>query len=430
MESPRIVAPPEDTMTRIIAALIVAALLAPRPSFAQMPCATVAPNAVYVQAADTQVPVLKALGKQLRAQATPITIVYSPNGSCNNITYLYNNVFTPNVNGGTYYIPADPSFDPTTSMVPNCTPPMGQTPDLAISIIFPDATDCPTAPPMPGGIAVAQGPVQAFVFAVPGGVGTNMGSTQTTITAEEAYLIMGLGATMAEVAPWTDPTFIYGRTSLKGTQISIGANIGVPAAKWQLMSDPMHMIDQSPKVATAIAAHLSDGNAEKTLGILGTEIYDLSANRAQVHSLAFRGYKQTRSYWPDSSPTSFDKTNVRDGHYSLWSYVQYLAPAGSNGKAMSAGAQEIIDLLVGNSVTTNPALEPLDTVIGAGLVPACAMKVQRSAEGGPQSSFTPAEPCGCYYDSKVPMGKTSCMTCNAAYPCTSGVCRHGYCEAK
>lgn len=45
-------------------------------------------NRVYIQAADTQVPLLKALGVKLRAQATPITIIYTPNGSCSNISYL------------------------------------------------------------------------------------------------------------------------------------------------------------------------------------------------------------------------------------------------------------------------------------------------------------------------------------------------------
>ena len=45
---------------------------------AQQPCeddTNVGPNRVYIQAADTQVNVLKALGVILRGQATPITIV-------------------------------------------------------------------------------------------------------------------------------------------------------------------------------------------------------------------------------------------------------------------------------------------------------------------------------------------------------------------
>ncbi|MCU1282526.1 MAG: hypothetical protein JWM53_6072, partial [bacterium] len=170
------------------------------------------------------------------------------------------------------------------------------------------------------------------------------------------------------------------------------------------------------------------GNAEKTLGILGVEVYDPA--RAMVHSLAYRAFKQLKSYWPDSAPSAFDKKNVRDGHYPLWSYVEYIAPQAGGGGALNPAAQTIIDLLVGNAVTTNPAFEPLDLVIASGLVPACAMKVQRSLEGGDLSTVSAAQPCGCYYDAKVPMGTTSCTVCTANSPCGAGMCRHGYCEAQ
>src|SRR6185503_15669896 len=131
--------------------------------------------------------------------------------------------------------------------------------DLGISIVFADKTDCPSLPSKPATVAITQGPVQAMVFAVPGGVGTNMGSMQTTITAEEAYLVAGLGPTRAMVAPWSDPTYFYGRTATKGTQISLGANIGVASAKWQLIADASHQIDQSTQVLTSIAAQAATG---------------------------------------------------------------------------------------------------------------------------------------------------------------------------
>ena len=97
-------------------------------------------NRVYIQAADTQVNVLKALGVILRGQATPITIIYTPNGSCTNLALINNNTdFTSNAaGGGTFYIPSA-TFDPTMTP-PMCTPPavgMGKKPDLAITIVFP-----------------------------------------------------------------------------------------------------------------------------------------------------------------------------------------------------------------------------------------------------------------------------------------------------
>jgi hypothetical protein len=232
------------------------------------------------------------------------------------------------------------------------------------------------------------------------------------------------------VAPWTDPSFLFGRPTSKGkgTQISIGANIGVPNGKWQLLNDADHQIDQSKDVPTKMATYAATGGAEKVLGILGVEIYD--PLRAMLHSLAFRAFGQTRSYWPDAKPTSFDKQNVRDGHYPLWSYVQFLYPTnGSDQKAVNLNAQLIVDLIVGNQVSLDPAFEPLDDVINANLVPVCAMNVSRSREGGPITAAPPSQPCGCYFDARA-TGATSCSACSDANPCANGVCRHGYCEVR
>jgi hypothetical protein len=413
---------------RVRAPAVAFVLLCAGVARAQQPCeddTNVGPNRVYIQAADTQVPVLKALGAKLRALPTPITLVYTPNGSCTNLTLLYNNSdFTSNAaGGGTFYIPSA-SFDPKTTP-PTCVPPTGKKADLGISIVFPDGVDCPGLPAKPSTVGVTSGPVQAMVFAVPGGVGTTSGSTQTTITAEEAYLVAGLGPLKAMVSPWSDPTYFYGRPVTKGTQISIGANIGVASAKWQLTA--ANKIDQSGAVLSAIAAQTSTGNAEKTLGILGVEIYD--GARAMVHALAFRAYHQLKSYWPDASPTTFDKKNVRDGHYPLWSYVQYVAPQGASGAA-NTNAQVVIDMLAGKPVTPDPGFDPLKLELDNGLVPVCAMKVQRTYEGGPLSPYSSDTPCGCFFDASVPMGATTCTACTDDSACGAGKCRHGYCEAK
>jgi hypothetical protein len=80
-------------------------------------------------------------------------------------------------------------------------------------------------------------------------------------------------------------------------------------------------------------------------------------------------------------------------------------------------------------VTTAPAFEPLDVVIQNGLVPSCAMKVQRSVEGGDMTPTTVSEPCGCYFEFKA-TGATTCTACTDSSTCGTGMCRHGYCEAK
>jgi hypothetical protein len=261
-----------------------------------------------------------------------------------------------------------------------------------------------------------------MTFVVPYDSAASTGSSQKAITAEEAYLLYGFGPQSAMVPPWDDPNQLYGRPATKGTQISIGANIRVPAGKWKLLADPNHQIDQSATMASTIAALTTDPNAEKVLGILGTEIYDKAANRAKMRALAFRAFGQQHAYWPDKTATSFDKQNVRDGHYVLWSYVQYVAPSPAK-----TGAQLIIDALVGNTVTFTPPSDPLDVVIASGLVPLCAMKVQRSSEGGDLSLYDSPAPCSCYFQFKA-TGATTCTSCTTS--CASGMCRHGYCEAK
>jgi hypothetical protein len=435
-----------------IGAIGLASLLASTVAHAQAYCpatppacndATAIPNPIYVNAADTQVPSLHKLGKQLRAQVdgsgtpTPITIVYVPNGSCTNLANLYASPpkFTVGSAGGPFFIPADPTFDVTAKTACPCQIPTGTAlqPDLAITIVNPDNLSCPSNPATPpAGIGVFKGPVQGMTFVVPYDSTNNVGSSQRAITAEEAYLVMGLGAEMAQVPPWDDSNFIFGRPASKGTQISIGANIQVPAAKWKLVM--ANMIDQSSTLASTVAGLAADPNAEKVLGILGTEIYD--KNRGKLHALAFRAFQQMLAYWPDSTLNATDKQNLRDGHYVLWSYVQYLAPVSGTPAVAKAPVQEIIDALTGkltsvtykssaNSVTS----DPIDNVITSGLVPICAMKVQRAgAEGSDLSLYTPDQPCGCYFDKKATQS-TSCTACTDNSVCNGGMCRRGYCEA-
>ena len=58
------------------------------------------------------------------------------------------------------------------------------------------------------------------------------------------------------------------------------------------------------------------------------------------------------------------------------------------------------------------------------------MKVKRAFDGGDLSLYTPPQICGCYFESKVPMGTASagCTVCVNDTTCGAGKCRHGYCE--
>jgi hypothetical protein len=108
----------------------------------------------------------------------------------------------------------------------------------------------------------------------------------------------------------------------------------------------------------------------------------------------------------------------------------YITAADGSGVPTNAQAKTFIDLVLGNPTPGITDVDGLATVISKGIVPDCAMKVKRDFEGGDLSLYTPAAPCGCYYEATVPGGSTSCTKCTDDGPCGTGKCRYGYCEAK
>lgn len=364
-----------------------------------------------MQVGDTQEPLMKQLGQKLRANtANPITIVYRTTGSCTNIDAIYNNTkLTVNPK----FIPSaseDPAWNPS-QPAPSCELPVGGVDlDITNSNVFIDAC---TAAPVPNGVKAFTGPVQPYVFVVP------EASTQTAITSEEAYYTFGFGAA-GQVSPWDDEAFMFIRTTTKSTLISIAANIGVPAGKMKGVA-----YDSSSEVLNAVATSVQP---EKTIGILGAEIYD--GNRATTNALAFRASKQKKAYYPDSTRDSFDKKNVRDGHYTIWSPTIYLTHVDNAGVPVNPRARYLIDLILGNDTLPAPNFDALEVIVsGVKLVPYCAMSVQRQSEGSHLSLYTPDEPCGCYFDSKLGTPAETCSVCKTSATCGGGVCRHGFCEA-
>ena len=169
------------------------------------------------------------------------------------------------------------------------------------------------------------------------------------------------------------------------------------------------------------------GRERFDLDYVSTEVAD--QNRDSVRTLAFQARDQSCAWWPDSTATAFDKQNVRDGHYHMWSYTHWLLQLDKDGKPRNPDAQRVIDLLVGNPTSPAPAFEPIDAVVKAGLIPQCAMRVQRSREGGDFTRYVPPLPCGCYFDKLQSTQGSRCMSCADSSTCGGGVCRHGFCEA-
>src|SRR5207248_375207 len=123
--------------------------------------------------------------------------------------------------------------------------------------------------------------------------------------------------------------------------------------------------------------------------------------------------------------TSFDKANVRDGHYPIWGPIHLYASTSNGVPSMAADA-----LVTRFSV---PRLEQklLDAIVGSGYIPACAMTVKRDQEMGPLASFQPQFGCGCYYESKV-NGRSNCATCGGPGDCPTNrpACNYGFCEVQ
>ncbi len=407
-------------------------------------CSSLPGQIVYIESGDTQQPLLKALGRHLRDEAN-VTIVYQLTGSCTLTPNLYSGVAIP-ANTNMLYIPSTAENGAWTTANPEstCTTSAATPPDLGISALF--TSSCASAGAQPAGIGTWNGPTQAYTFIVPS---TEYAGGQTSIQAEEAYYALGDGAnnpvTFGGNPEWNVPAQFFLRPQSKSTLVATAKNIHLTAVQAidgeadGGTADGRQLLATSSLVLSGVAASTS----AQALGILGDEVYD--ANRtAGVKVLAFRAFNQGLAFYPDSTETAFDKQNIRDGHYSLWSPTVYIAPQTGN-VPTNPTVKFIVDTVLGNPGAsldggTSDAGAPVDglkLVVGAGLTPTCAMQVQRSGDGKDLSLYTPAAPCTCKFLSEIP-GATSgslpasCTTCGSNADCTAAGtlgCFNGYCES-
>lgn len=371
---------------------------------------------VYIENGDTQEPLVKKLGAQLIKSATPVRLVYKNRRTCD----LALDMYTPNLLVAdaiaTKYIPS-PTDDPTwtpLSVTPSCDPdPGGVTIGLGIGATF--LSSCTNLPATkPADLAIANGPVQSYGFIVPGA------SSQIAITAQEGYFAYGFAGNTGMAMPWLDQALRFSRGPTASTALTCAAAIGLKGSQ---LKGTVPVGNTSTEVLNFVA---TSGSPEATIGLMGTEVYDGSRNLVKL--LAFKGFGQRYAYFPDASATSFDKRNVRDGHYLPWAPTPYITRVDGAGKATDPNVQRIIDLVFGARVDAD--VNGIDQVIASGLVPECAMGVQRAFDGGDLSLYAPPEPCACYFESKVPQGSTKCTKCTDSSTCGAGKCRRGYCEVR
>jgi hypothetical protein len=377
-------------------------------SSAGAPCSSL-PSPIYVTGSSTPKNVLAGLAQ---AWAATQTIVYASPGSCAAWDAILNG--TPTTGTATYW--------DATGTAQTCTlDPAGNAADLGLSDVF--VASCPASygfpSSLPSGVGDFFGPVQVVGFVVP------TASSQTLLSVKAAYFLYGFPQG-GQVAPWAntnnDANILQGGTGSTPLMMLAPA-IGVPLPKWQGT-----VVSGSAAMLTAVANSTSP---EATLGLLGADAFD--ANRSVIKVLAYQHTDQECAWLPDSSPTSFDKQNVRDGHYPLWGPLHMAARVDTSGNPVSPGAGALIGVLTGK--TAPPAgLDLLHLEIGNHQVPACAMHVQRASELGPLSAYKPAQSCDCYFAFQA-TGNTTCTSCTTQSDCTgSTTCvlhgSTGYCEAK
>jgi hypothetical protein len=366
-----------------------------------VPCASL-PDPVYGLGGSAAKPLLGKVGAALAGATPASTVVFQAPGACFGI---YGLIDSKTLTGTASYWTADGKEE--TCDLPN----EGVAIDFAnMGNSAPLCADVQT-PIADLGIGDFLGPIQAFNLIVP------LASSQLSISAEAAYHVFGLGAA-GGVAPWTDEEQLFVRNATSAAQLFIAGSIGVPAEKFKGK-------DMKTNGATVAGVGAST-KPEAALGLVGGEVAD--ASRESVRTLAYQHKGQSCGYLPDSNASSLDKRGVRTGQYFIWSPQHFFARVDGTGAIVSPTARKLIGYFTGE--TTPPTGVDIAALsIGASTIPACAMEVKREGDLGAISSYAPAEPCGCLFDS-IATGATSCATCTDDAGCGVAAphCRHGFCE--
>ncbi|HEY1690998.1 MAG TPA: hypothetical protein VGG39_02485 [Polyangiaceae bacterium] len=402
------------------AAVLALSLLA-RPALATPACSSLPGRVVTIESGDTQENLLKVLGRQLRDDAG-VVLAFILTGSCTITSDMYTQ---QPILGGTLleYVPSTaevPGWDPTQPELQRTADPNGNAIDVGIAALFVQSCGL-GGPPAGSNLTLVNGPIQAYTFVAPSG------SSQQAIWAEEAYYAFGFGD-QNQLAPWNDQELMFIRPPSKSTLVATAANILVPPDKWHGIPE-----DASEQVVSAVA---TSPDVERTVGILGSEVYDADRG-AGIKTLAFQAFGQEHAYFPDSGASAFDKRNVRDGHYTLWSPTVYITPTDASGNPVNPDVAYLEDLVLGVEGAPSPEggvpVDGLGDVVQVGLTPECAMHVTRSADGGPLSLFSSPTPCDCFFASRIPGAAggapAGCTACTTDTTCGGGQCRHGFCEA-
>lgn len=372
-----------------------------RPAAAEGIC-TEKPNAVIGTGGSASKPLLARIAPLLLELPEPITLIYQAPGACFGITtYVDDEPLT----GTASYWDAD-GTEQTCEI-----PPTGVAADFGMMGV--QGTLCEGVSEIPAGIGDFAGPITGWSLIVPNA------SSQTSISAAAVYFVYGFGAALGQVSPWTIDAELYSRSATSAALIGIALGAGIPPTKFKGID-----VGTNQAMISSLAMSI---NPEAAIGFVSSEVADL--NRDSVRTLAFQAHDQQCAYWPDSSVTAFDKANIRDGHYYLWSPYHFYVPVDGQGQIIDEETRRFVGYFTGEEPLP-PELPLLDEIIDNGNIPECAMQVWRDSEIGPLYSYAPPDPCGCYYEFRA-TGDSSCEACVDSSDCaTAGQsCRNGFCEA-
>lgn len=369
-------------------------------------------NRVIVAGSNAMSRVVSYISAAFHDAQTPITVLYQSLSSCHGAATIYKDVKV----GGEFSYWIDEG-KPELTKVP-CTMP-DQVVDIGVSDVFGDTCGFPDD----SNIALdALGPIQAMIFVAP------KSSTQRAISAEAARLVYGYGGTYQKkyvASPWNNPDHIHCRIPTSGTQRLIGASIGVLSGEFAGVKNQgtQDMITSLQMTATE--------NATSTIGILDVVNLNLMGVGPTLRPFAFQAEGQNCAFFPDSTSTSSDKRNVRDGHYTLWGPLHIYRRPGANDNIANVVKYLSLDpSLVGFGKTVEDTMKSLiSTVADVPLVPSCAMRVRRTTEGGALLPHIPTQSCSCFFDELT--SETTCATCKTYLDCVSPdapACNFGFCE--
>lgn len=381
-----------------------------------VPCSSFGPNIVYVTGSTNFPPLLKAVAPLLLAETPSYRIVWQSTSSCNGVETIFNADPLKHLIKDVPPAPPQPANWAFTYNADGTTTTCnleagGNVIDVGQSDVY--AYNC-NATYAPGAtIAGYTGPVQTMTFVVPST------STQTAISAEAAHFVFGAGATTPHepVEPWTDPSLYFIRSSTTGTNQMTSRAIQIDPKKWWGVDR------RTAANLSQVMQGVDPASAEKAIGVLSNDAADRARDNLRI--LAYQSFDQLCGYFPDSTPASFDKANVRDGHYPIWGPVHLYAAVSGGVPSPAANA------LISKLVASKPDKALLDAIIDSGFVPQCAMKVSRTEEVGKLSAYSPPYHCGCYFDFRT-NGTNNCQTCETAAQCPSATpkCNNGFCEVQ